>query len=94
MWSLDPDRTFINDYTCKPRKRGSTRDEPGIGGLIVDRIAISRIGQIHGHVQTMVDDFVPATDHRAIWGEIAIGSYDLNQILRRSVKSQRELMKF
>lgn len=72
LWNLDPDRNWEADHTSKPR-------EDNTGGQMIDRIIISRNGNIQGDITTL-KDFVPGTDQRAIYGRIIVSTDNMNHL--------------
>jgi hypothetical protein len=65
LWETQPDRNRDRDWTC--RARGATTR-----GNIIDRIVTSHAGFTDGEIHTAVKDFIPDTDHRAVFAFINI----------------------
>ena len=65
LWKTQPDRNRDRDWTY--RARGAT-----MGGNIIDCIVTSHAGFSDGEIHTAVNDFIPGTDHRAVFAFINI----------------------
>ncbi|KAF5385006.1 hypothetical protein D9615_001212 [Tricholomella constricta] len=64
-WSLRPDRSSQHDWTFKSYSAPSSHQ------AILDRLAVSRVGVLTTHIQTLLD-FIPGTDHRPIIGHAVL----------------------
>lgn len=64
LWESVPHRSYLEDYTCRPKKEGS------VGGSIVDRVITSKRCVLDGEICVLRDDYIPNTDHRAIWASV------------------------
>ena len=67
LWSNYPDRSRLNDWTCKSRHSTD-------GGSIIDRIVTSANGFLDSEIFVADGraDFIPMTDHRAVVGRIIL----------------------
>jgi hypothetical protein len=67
LWMNNPDRTRLNDWTCRSTREGCSSE-----GNIIDRVASSSSTLIDSeiYVTDRHDDWIPCTDHRAIFARI------------------------
>jgi predicted secreted protein len=65
LWETQPDRNREKDWTC--RARGAT-----MGRNIIDRVVVSHAGFSDGEIHTALKDFIPGTDHRAVFAFVNI----------------------
>ena len=73
LWTNDPERSRLTDWTCKPRLAADR-------GSIIDQIATSAGHFLDSEIYVAdgYHDFVPMTDHRAIVGRIILKPPDRN----------------
>jgi hypothetical protein len=76
LWTDNPDRTRLTDWTCR-----SKHDEHSAEGNIIDRVATSQSTFIDAEISVTdkYDDWIPYTDHRAIIARIALSSGTASQ---------------
>ena len=65
LWETQPDRNRERDWTCRAR-------DTTMGANIIDRIVTSHAGFSDGEIHTVVRNFIPGTDHRAMFAFINI----------------------
>jgi hypothetical protein len=67
LWSDIPDRTRLNDWTCRSKREGH-----GGEGNIIDRVATSTLTLIDTEISVAdrFDQWIPYTDHRGITARI------------------------
>jgi len=71
LWTDNPDRTRLTDWTCR-----STHDGHSAEGNIIDRVVTSQSNYIDAEISVTdkYDDWIPHTDHRAIIARITLST--------------------
>jgi hypothetical protein len=59
LWETQPDHIRERDWTCRACSATT-------GGNIIDRVVASHAGFSEAEIHTVVKDFIPGTDHRAV----------------------------